>query len=261
MAILNVTPDSFFEPSRAMTVERAVERGIQLAHEGADILDIGGESSRPSAEPVSEEEEIERVIPVVKALVPKLHIPISIDTVKPKVAELALKAGASFINDISGLQDPAMRKVVKKAGCNVCVMHMLGSPKTMQLNPAYDKGVVTDVIEWLDQQVKMLLHEGIEQENIILDPGIGFGKTVEDNIAILNQIAEFQKLGYPLLVGISRKSFMAKLLNRAADDLLPATLATNVFLAMANVAYIRVHDVRAHHDALSMLRTLTADSI
>lgn len=258
MGIVNVTPDSFYECSRSRSLGAAVARALEMAHiEGADIIDIGGESTRPYSDPVPEKEEMGRIIPVIRELIrQKCSVPISVDTIKPNVAKQALDAGATFINDVSGFRDPEMRLVAKESGCYACVVHMLGDPKTMQDSPCYEGGVVKDVFEWLEMQAKVLLHEGIDQEKIILDPGIGFGKTVTDNLQLLAHIDTLQELGFKTLVGVSRKSFMSKLLGRDTRDLMAATLAVNVMLMQKKIDYIRVHDVKLHHDARNMVQAM-----
>jgi dihydropteroate synthase len=253
MAILNVTDDSFYSPSRALDPEKAIERALFLQKEGADCIDIGAESSRPGALPISQEEELGRLLPVLNGLQGALHIPFSVDTTKPAVAEAALLHGAWMINDISGFHDPAMRRVASEVGCAVCVMHMRGTPRTMQQDTDYPEGIVKETLEWLDKETRLLMHDGISHEKIVIDPGIGFGKSVEGNFAIIKEIKKYQELGFPLLVGVSRKSFLGKYLQRPVDDLLPATLAVNVYLALSKVAYVRVHDVRAHRDAIDIV--------
>jgi dihydropteroate synthase len=255
MAILNVNDDSFYSPSRAMDPKKAIERALLLQEEGADIIDIGAESSRPGSLPISQEEELARLLPVLKGL-KKLRIPISVDTTKPAVAEAVLSEGVQMINDISGFRDPAMRLVVSKAKCLVCVMHMRGTPATMQQHTDYPEGVVQETMDWLDKQTRLLLHDGVEAASIVIDPGIGFAKTMQDNFTILKNIKKYKELGFPILVGASRKSFLAKYLQKPTDELLVATLAVDVYLALSGVSYVRVHDVRAHRDALDIISAL-----
>ncbi len=254
MGILNVTPDSFYAESRRADVASAVARAMELAQSGADSIDIGGESTRPGAREVSVEEEISRVIPVLTALQGEMRIPISIDTRKPEVAAVAIQHGATLINDISGFSDPQMRKLAVTAGVDVCVMHMQGTPETMQQHPHYPRGVVQEVYDFLCKRAECLINEGVEPSRIIIDPGIGFGKTVEDNFALIRQCKVFIATGFRVLYGISRKSFIKKSLeNRLVEELLPATIACNTFLALSGVDSIRVHDVQAHRDALRIL--------
>lgn len=257
MGILNVTPDSFYEGGRHSTTEAAVAHGIKLAEEGADLLDIGGESSRPGSDPVGEQEELERVIPVIKALHEKLSIPLSIDTMKSEVARQAVEAGASMINDVSGFHDSKMREVAASTGVDICVMHMQGLPKTMQQNPKYEGGVVPNIIKWFETRITDLLNAGVKRENIMLDPGIGFGKTVAHNYAILDNLVQFQSLGFPLLLGISRKSFLSKVANQPSDsnEILAATMAVNGLAINAGVDVIRVHDVKEHRVVINVLES------
>jgi dihydropteroate synthase len=254
MGILNITPDSFFEESRFFNHEDAINRGIEIYQQGADILDVGGESSRPGAKAVSEAEELERVIPVIKALHAKIPIPISIDTAKAKVAAAAVASGATLINDISGFSDPEMQEVAVATGVDICLMHMQGIPQNMQENPKYSNGVVPYLRNWFECQIDILLKRGVSEKKIILDPGIGFGKTVAHNLEILREIAQFKALGFRVLVGISRKSFMSKILEKKTAELLPATLALNALLISQEVDIIRVHDVKEHRDVIEVLK-------
>lgn len=253
MGILNVTPDSFFDQSRFFDLEAAVERGKQIYAEGADIIDIGGESTRPGAAPVTIQEELERVIPVIKALRNAIPIPISIDTRNAKVAHAALEAGATFINDVSGFSDPDMQELAAASHAQICIMHMQGTPQTMQSNPSYPEGIIPHLLNWFESRIAQLIRRGISQDKIFLDPGIGFGKTVADNLEIIQNLPQLGTLGFPLLLGISRKSFMGKILNKPASELLPATIAINVILALADVKIIRVHDVREHRDIIEII--------
>ena len=209
MGILNVTPDSFFDEGKYFEIKKAVQHATKLIKEGADIIDVGGESTRPFSTSISEKEEIKRVIPVIKEL-KKLNIPISIDTKKPFVAKLALENGATFINDVTGFQDINMIKIAKEFNSDICVMHMQNTPKTMQKKPFYKDGIINELLKFFEKRVNLLLKMGISQSKIILDPGIGFGKTISDNLEIINNIPIFKRLGYKLLFGISRKSFMGK---------------------------------------------------
>lgn len=253
MGILNATPDSFLEASRVETVEKAIALGRQMEREGADILDVGGESTRPNATPVSQEEELLRVIPVIKALKEEVQIPLSIDTYKPAVAEAALDAGASIINDISGFRDPAMRRLAAASGAPICLMHMQGIPQTMQQNPSYQEGIIPHLLAYFHAQVELLLQSGVNEKQIIVDPGIGFGKTVADNLQIIDNLALLKAMGFPVLVGLSRKAFMAKILQKPAAELLPATLAMNTVVVLAGIDILRVHDVAEHRDILNLL--------
>jgi len=248
MGILNVTPDSFSDGGHYLTINSSVECARRMAEEGADIIDIGGESSRPGAEPVPLEVELERVIPVIKKLSDKIDILISIDTYKAKVAKEALKAGASIINDISGLRfDPMMAKIAAEAGCPVIIMHMKGTPRDMQRRPAY-KDVVKEITAFFKERIAFAAENGIKKNRIIIDPGIGFGKTVRHNLEIIKRLKEFRKLGVPILIGPSRKSFIGRILNEPVDKRLEGTAAV-VAISIANGANIvRVHDVKAMAD-------------
>ena len=260
MGIINVTPDSFYAASRTFDIDRAIEKGILFEKQGADILDIGGESTRPFSNGISEEEEKRRVLPVIEALRKHIKIPISIDTTKPKVARAAIEKGASFINDVSGFSDPEMLEVAREHNIDLCVMHKLGSPQTMQLSPKYEKGVVHEVYSWIEERAKLLLDSGIDPKKIIIDPGIGFGKSFDHNIELLRNIHKFRKLGFQVLIGVSRKSFLSKLLSVADEELLCATIALNTWLMQRQVDYIRVHDVKEHKEAYLVLCALNAQS-
>jgi dihydropteroate synthase len=250
MGIVNVTPDSFSDGGKHSTVDAAVEHALQLAADGADILDIGGESTRPYAEPVALEEELGRVIPVVKALASQVKIPISIDTSKFAVAQDAINAGAEIINDITGLEgDPAMAALAAETKAGICAMHMQGTPQTMQDDPQYDD-VVADILGYLEQRRDALLEEGIELERICLDPGIGFGKTHQHNLTLMAHCEHFHQLGCPLLVGHSRKGFLAKIIGDDIADRTFATLGSALALATQGVQVIRVHEVRPVREAL-----------
>lgn len=244
MGVLNLTPDSFSGDGIYNDIEFAVEKGKQMCKEGADMIDIGGESTRPGSDPVSLEEELKRVIPVIKNLRREINIPISIDTYKSKVAEEAIREGANIINDISGLRfDLKMREIAVKYKTAVIVMHIKGTPKNMQLNPVYED-VVREIIEYLKDSIELAKETGIEEDKIIIDPGIGFGKTLEDNLEILRRLKEFKILNKPILIGTSRKSLIGKILNLPPEERLEGTAAT-VAISIANGAdIIRVHDVK-----------------
>ena len=244
MGILNVTPDSFSDGGEFYQPEQAIERGIQMAEEGADIIDIGDESTRPGAEPISTEEELQRLVPVLEGLLKKVAVPISIDTYKSSVAETALKAGAHIMNDISGLRfDPQMKDVVAKYRVPVVIMHIKGEPRNMQQNPYYDD-LIGEIYGYFDESIRIAEGAGIKRENIIIDPGIGFGKRLMDNYEILRRLYEFQGLGCPILIGPSRKSFIGKVLDLPPDQRLEGTIAA-VAIGIQNGAHIvRVHDVK-----------------
>lgn len=253
MGILNATPDSFYDKSRFFEMTSAVARGHQMVAEGADILDVGGESTRPGAPAVSLEEEIKRVIPLIRHLKQELSIPISIDTMKPQVAAKAIEEGATWINDVGGFRDSAMREIAASAGVKLCVMHMQGTPQTMQKAPSYEASIIDYLKYWFSNVINTLIQSGVKEHNIVLDPGIGFGKTVAHNLEIIHNLAELKKLGFPVLIGVSRKSFMGKILNKSTDELLPATLAINSVAILSHVDFIRVHDIQAHRDIIDLL--------
>ena len=257
MGILNITPDSFSDGGQYNQINVAIERALQMKSEGADIIDIGGESTRPGASPVPLEEEIKRVIPVVEALKRNVDIPLSIDTVKPEVAQLALEAGATLINDISaGGTDALMAEVIAKHKAWVCLMHMQGEPRTMQTNPHYDD-VVMEVREFLSDRASQFIKSGVPSDKIILDPGIGFGKTVEHNLTLLAQLDSFISLGFPILVGLSRKTFLGKLtgIDNPAERLLPG-IAANTVSVWNGAKIVRVHDVKETVTALKVADAL-----
>ncbi len=243
MGILNVTPDSFSDGGEYFDPERAIARGMELADQGADIIDVGAESTRPGAEPISVAEELQRLLPVIRGLVGRIDVPISVDTYKAEVAEAALKAGAQMINDISGLRfDPDMKDVVAKYQVPVVLMHIKGQPKDMQQNPYYDD-VIGEIANYLTESIEIALSAGIPRDRIIIDPGIGFGKRLMDNYEILRRLRELSRLECPILVGPSRKSFIGKVLNLPPDQRLEGTIAA-VVVAIQNGAHIvRVHDV------------------
>ena len=257
MAILNVTPDSFYDGGLHFTQNIAIKKGEKLVRQGADLLDIGGESTKPGASHVTEEEELKRVIPVIQALKDKIPIPISIDTQKPSVAKKALEAGASFINDISGFIHPEMQEVAASADVPICVMHMQGTPQTMQVNPSYEDGIISSLIEWFTNRIDSLLKAGVKEDRIFLDPGIGFGKTVADNLQILHSWQKLKTIGFPMVLGLSRKSFMGKILKKSSKDLLAATLAMNSIALAEGVEILRVHDVVEHRDIIDLMAVFT----
>jgi len=243
MGILNVTPDSFSDGGLYFDLDRALERAYSMVEAGADIIDVGGESTRPGSDPVPLEEELRRVLPVVERLVRELKVPISVDTYKAEVARQALERGATLINDITGLRgDPRMPEVVARFGCPVVVMHIKGTPKNMQENPTYED-VVAEVKEYLLEGIRLAEEAGLSREKIIIDPGIGFGKTVEHNLEILRRLKEFKALGQPLLVGTSRKSFIGKILNLPVNERLLGTVATVALSIAGGADIVRVHDV------------------
>jgi len=250
MGIVNVTPDSFSDGGEFFDHQAAIEHALTLAAAGADLLDIGGESTRPYSTPVSADEELRRVLPVVEALHARTALPVSIDTSKAEVAGEAIARGAEIINDVTGLAgDPAMLDVARASGAGVCVMHMLGTPQTMQDQPAYDD-VLQEVLDYLRARRDALMAAGIAQDRIALDPGIGFGKTTQHNLALLASAARFHQLGCPVLVGHSRKGFIRKVLDDPQADPLFGTVGVALALARHAIQVLRVHDVAAVRHAL-----------
>ncbi|MCL6518474.1 MAG: dihydropteroate synthase [Armatimonadetes bacterium] len=244
MGILNVTPDSFSDGGLYVDKNAAIERGLEMIDEGADVIDIGGESSRPGAEPVPVEEELARVVPIIQELSKRVSVPISIDTYKPEVARAALDAGASIINDITGLVNPLMRALAAERKVPVIIMHMKGNPQTMQDNPVYED-VVSEVMKFLRQRTEQVVEAGLPEEYVIIDPGIGFGKTVEHNLEIIYKLRDFKSLGSPILIGTSRKSFIGKILGGLPPTGRLEGTAATVAISIANGANIvRVHDVK-----------------
>lgn len=255
MGIINVTPDSFSDGGRWLDPAAAVEQGLRLVEEGAGLLDVGGESTRPGSHPVPPEEQLRRVLPVVQGLVRQTSVPVSVDTSDSRVASAALEAGAEIINDVTGLTgDPEMVSVARRNGCGVCAMHMQGTPLTMQDDPRYDD-VVSDVLGWLKRRRDSLVGGGIDAARICLDPGIGFGKTHAHNLALLAGISRFHETGRPLLVGHSRKGFIGKLAGMDLPARDAGTLGASLHLALRGVQIIRVHAVR---ETAAALKTLVA---
>jgi dihydropteroate synthase len=256
MAILNVTPDSFYDGGRRLDPGRAIADGIEMAEAGADVIDIGGESTRPGARPVSEDEELERVLPVVRGLRRGLSIPISIDTYKSGVARVALGEGADIVNDISALRfDTEMGGLVAAEKVPVVLMHMQGTPRTMQAEPRYHD-VVREVGDFLAAQIRYAVEQGVQRGNIIVDPGIGFGKTLDHNLALLRGLPELASLGQPLLVGASRKTFIGKILGAEPSERLEGSLAVAVAAVLAGANVIRAHDVKETRRAVRIAYAL-----
>ncbi|UUV18975.1 dihydropteroate synthase [Fusobacteria bacterium ZRK30] len=256
MGILNLTPDSFSDGGSYTDVEVAIKRAKKMVEEGVDIIDVGAESTRPGADYIEEEEELKRILPVIKRLVTEVDVPISIDTYKSRVAEECIKVGAHIINDIKGLKgDPNMAGVIAKYGVSVIIMHIKGDPKNMQKNPEYDN-IIEDVKESLEESIEIAVKAGICPKNIILDPGIGFGKTFEDNLEIIKKLCEFKKLEYPILIGASRKGFIGNILGTPPLDRVEGNLAIAVISAYNGASIIRVHEVKETVRALKV-----ADSV
>lgn len=253
MGILNVTPDSFHDGGSYQAVDAAVSRAREMTAAGAGVIDVGGESTRPRAEKVDTGEELGRVIPVIEAIAAGLDVPISIDTSKAEVAREAIKAGAAMVNDVTALRgDSGMAAVVAEAGCPVCLMHMQGEPGTMQKEPYYDD-VIAEVSAFFEERVDHAVANGIRHENIILDPGIGFGKKLEHNLAILRHFDRFLPLGLPMMIGASRKSFIGAIMgDDATGERLPGTIAANVIAYQNGARIFRVHDVAENYQALKV---------
>ncbi len=244
MGILNVTPDSFSDGGKYLAREKAVGHALKMAEEGADIIDVGGESSRPFSRPISTDEELKRVIPVIESLRERSNIPISIDTCKARVAEESCLAGADIINDISGLRyDPEMTDTVSTAKAKIVIMHMKGLPETMQTAPYYDD-VISEICTFFQERIQFAAAKGIDQDNIILDPGIGFGKRVEDNLKIIKHIDVFKRFGLPVLVGTSMKGFIGKITESTLKGRIEGTLASISISVWNGADIVRVHDVK-----------------
>jgi dihydropteroate synthase len=261
MGIVNVTPDSFSDGGEWFEREAAIAHGRRLVEEGASILDIGGESTRPFSEPVPEDEERARVVPVIAALA-GTGAQLSVDTMKLEVARAAIAAGATYVNDVTAFRhDPALADLVAETGCECCLMHMLGDPRTMQVDPRYDD-VVSEVKAFLEERAAFAVGRGIPESRITIDPGIGFGKTVAHNLELLRRLDEFRSLGFTLLVGTSRKGFLGRLVGREdPHDRVAATVATNVLALERGATVFRVHDVAASADALTVATaTLRGDA-
>jgi dihydropteroate synthase len=251
MGIVNVTPDSFSDGGLFLDADAAIAHGRALLAEGAQILDIGGESTRPGADPVTIEEELRRVIPVTEALAAE-GATVSIDTTKAAVARRALEAGATIVNDVAAFRfDPELAALAADAGATCVLMHMLGEPRTMQVDPRYDE-VVSDVKAFLEERLAYAVSEGVAEDKVWLDPGIGFGKTLEHNLELIRRLDEIVAIGRPVVFGASRKSFLGKLTGRQVDERLPGTIAANVIAHERGARVFRVHDVAATVDALKL---------
>ncbi len=253
MGILNVTTDSFFDGGHHFRTNDAVRHGLRMVSDGADIIDVGGESTRPFSDPIPLEEELLRVIPVIRTLSQEIDIPISIDTYKSEVAREALEAGATMINDISGLRfDPGMGHLVAGSGVPIVLMHMKGTPKNMQIDPAY-KDLFGEIVGFLSQVVKQAVKIGIRRDLVIIDPGIGFGKSVDDNLKIIKGLDRFLALGQPLLVGTSNKSFIGHVLGLPVESRETGTMATVAAAVMNGANIVRVHNVKAAKETVTVI--------
>lgn len=255
MGILNVTPDSFSDGGRFDSLSCAVGHAVKMVNEGADVLDIGGESTRPGADPASVDEELERVIPVIEKLYGQFELPISIDSSKAVVMREAVAVGATMINDVYALRGQDSLQAAAELGVPVCLMHMLGEPRSMQQAPKYED-VVADVLDFFRRRVEACSAAGIEQENIILDPGFGFGKTLEHNLQLLRNLSGIVRMGFPVMVGMSRKSMIGQVLDRPVDDRVHGGLALALLARQQGASMIRTHDVAPTVDALRILQAV-----
>jgi dihydropteroate synthase len=255
MGIVNVTPDSFSDGGKFSCADLAIEHALKLISEGADILDVGGESTRPGADPVSLDEELNRVIPVIEALNKVCTVPISIDTYKPEVMRQAIAAGADIVNDVRALQVPNALEIVAQTNVGLCLMHMQGTPQTMQLEPHY-VNVVAEVKQFLNERLNIAIAHGIAKNRILLDPGFGFGKTRAHNIELIQHLESFASLMQPILVGLSRKSVLGQMTGNDVDARLYASVAASVISAMKGAKILRVHDVKATVEALKMVTAI-----
>lgn len=253
MGIINVTPDSFFDGGKHAQQAQAIKQAQTLIEEGVDILDIGGESSRPGADMVSEQEEMDRVLPVIKAIRDHSDIMISIDTYKPTVMQASIELGANLINDISGFPDQTTRQWLATTNLPICIMHMQTNPKTMQTDPRYPDGIVTTIKQFFKQRTDECNADGILSENIIIDPGFGFGKRVEHNLLILQQLKKFTEMSFPVLLGVSRKSTLGHVTNCDLQDRLAPGLAATIYSQLQGVGIFRTHDVAETAAAITML--------
>jgi dihydropteroate synthase len=255
MGVLNVTPDSFSDGGRFVRLDDAVERGVQMAEEGASIIDVGGESTRPGARPVGLDEELHRVVPVIARLRSRTRAILSVDTSKPEVMHAVAAAGAAMINDVRALREPGALEAAVTSGCAVCLMHMLGEPGTMQDAPSYPD-VVGEVRQFLDERVEACLAAGLPAERIVVDPGFGFGKTLAHNVELLRHLGEISVRGLPVLAGLSRKSMVGALTGRPADERVHGSVALAVIAALNGARILRVHDVAATVDALAIVSAI-----
>jgi dihydropteroate synthase len=252
MGILNITPDSFSDGGKYLTLNEALKRAHEMIEEGVDIIDIGGESTRPGSEPVSLDEELKRITPIIEALKKDSDIAISVDTYKPQVMKEVIDMDVAMINDVYALRQPGAIDVVKTSKVGICLMHMQGTPQTMQINPQYIN-VVSEVKSFLEARANDLVSEGMDKSRIILDPGFGFGKTFEHNIELLQHLESFKSLKLPLLVGLSRKSFIRKILNGEHDDHLSGSIAAAIFSVIKGAKILRVHDIKETKSALNII--------
>ena len=259
MGILNVTPDSFSDGGRFTQPDQALLRVEQMIAEGADIIDIGGESTRPGAQPVEQSEEIERVVPLVKAIRSRFDVPVSVDSSKPAVMRAAVAAGADMLNDVRALQEEGALLAVAELGVPVCLMHMQGEPRSMQTNPIYGD-VVKDVMAFLSQRIETCLEAGIEREKLIVDPGFGFGKNLSHNLTLLRELNQLKSFGLPILVGLSRKSMIGAILDKPVDQRLYGSITAATLALWQGASIVRVHDVAATVDALKVCQAVMQEA-
>jgi len=255
MGILNVTPDSFSDGGQWAGKTEAIQRALEMQDQGADIIDVGGESTRPGAEAVTLQRELERVIPVIEAIVPQLCVPVSIDTSKPEVMRAAVAVGAGMINDVNALREAGAVKAAAELGVPVCLMHMLGDPRVMQKNPEYDD-VTAEVKRFLLARADHCVAGGISRQNIVLDPGFGFGKTFEQNLALFRALPDLVAQGYPVLVGMSRKAMIGQITGKDMADRVPGSITAATLAVGKGAAIVRVHDVAETRDALNVATAL-----
>ncbi|MCX7117800.1 MAG: dihydropteroate synthase [Legionellales bacterium] len=260
MGVLNVTPDSFSDAGRFVKGEDAVLRARAMLAEGVDMIDVGGESSRPGAVRISEDEELSRVIPVIERICDESDVCVSIDTYKPVIMEAAVKAGASFINDIKALTEDGALSVAVNLQVPVCLMHMQGIPKTMQVNPHYANDVVCDINHFFLQRIDACVKAGLSRKHLVLDPGFGFGKSVSHNLSIVKRLGEFQHHHLPLMLGVSRKSTLGVVLSAPVENRWPGAIATEIFATLQGVSIIRTHDVEKTNQALHMIDAIVGNS-
>lgn len=251
MGILNCTPDSFSDGGMFIKHDDAIRCALQMVASGADIIDVGGESTRPNAAPVSEQEELDRVIPVIETLTREIDLPLSVDTYKPAVMQAAIAAGACFINDVKALQSPQSMQSVANYDVPICLMHMRGEPLTMQQNLVYED-LFTEIIDFFQDRIAACTAAGIDKSRLLIDPGFGFGKSVQHNLALIKHLARFKSLGVPILIGVSRKSTIGQVLERPVTERLAGGLALTVLAVLQGASIIRTHDVQATRDVIRM---------
>lgn len=260
MGILNVTPDSFADDGRYFMLDAALQQGRRMVQEGAAIIDVGGESTRPGAEEVGVEEELRRILPVIEALAQEVPIPLSVDTSKPEVMRAAVAAGAGLINDVRALRAPGALEAARDAAVPICLMHMQGEPPTMQRQPVY-RDLITEILDFLTERINACEINGIPRPRLLLDPGFGFGKTLQHNLTLFRNLDAFQRLDLPILVGISRKSMLGAVLDKPVEQRLYGSLAAALLAVQAGVRVLRVHDVAATVDVLRVAHALAGSEV